>query len=146
MTAALPREALRALVREVLAESLPRPHADPAVEVVTLADDGDLDRLVRHLLDLFEDTEVRADIRSGALRFRLSGPPPGTRPAAARQPAPEAAPEPVVERIDKGAVTEARVRAAARSGATLVLGRSAVLTPLARDAARALRVVVEKER
>ena len=51
-----------------------------------------------------------------------------------------------VHRIDKGAVTEAAVRDAARAGARLVLGRRAVITPLARDRARAAGVEIEKER
>jgi hypothetical protein len=51
-----------------------------------------------------------------------------------------------VQRIEKGAVTERAVAAAAREGAALVLGPRAVLTPLARDKARALGVPVQKER
>src|SRR5262249_20810490 len=49
-------------------------------------------------------------------------------------------------RVDKGAVTEEMVRQAARAGARLVLGRRAVLTPLARDRARAAGVEIERER
>jgi hypothetical protein len=51
-----------------------------------------------------------------------------------------------VQRIEKGAVTERMVAAAAKAGAALVLGPRAVLTPLARDKARALGVPVQKER
>jgi hypothetical protein len=51
-----------------------------------------------------------------------------------------------VQRVEKGAVTERIVAAAARDGAALVLGPRAVLTPLARDKARALGVPVQKER
>ena len=51
-----------------------------------------------------------------------------------------------VQRIEKGAVTERTVAAAAKAGAALVLGPRAVLTPLARDKARALGVPVQKER
>ena len=47
--------------------------------------------------------------------------------------------------VEKGAVTEAQVKDAARAGVGLRLSRRAVLTPLARDQARALGVVVEKE-
>jgi hypothetical protein len=50
-----------------------------------------------------------------------------------------------VQRIEKGAVTERMVAAAAKAGASLVLGPRAVLTPLARDKARALGVPVQKE-
>jgi hypothetical protein len=48
--------------------------------------------------------------------------------------------------VDKGAVTEAMVGQAAQAGARLVLGRRAVLTPLARDRARAAGVEIERER
>jgi hypothetical protein len=51
-----------------------------------------------------------------------------------------------VQRVEKGAVTERMVAAAAKAGAALVLGPRAVLTPLARDKARALGVPVQKER
>jgi len=51
-----------------------------------------------------------------------------------------------VQRIEKGAVTERMVAAAAKAGAALLLGPRAVLTPLARDKARALGVPVQKER
>jgi hypothetical protein len=51
-----------------------------------------------------------------------------------------------IQRVEKGAVTERIVAAAARDGAALVLGPRAVLTPLARDKARALGVPVQKER
>jgi len=51
-----------------------------------------------------------------------------------------------VQRIEHGAVTERAVKKAKADGARLVLGRRAVLTPLARDRARILGVEIEKER
>ena len=57
-----------------------------------------------------------------------------------------AGPSAPVRRIERGAVTEAVIAAAARAGERLVLGRGAVLTPLARDRARASGVQIEKER
>jgi len=45
-----------------------------------------------------------------------------------------------------GAVTEAMINQAARAGERLVLGRGAVLTPLASDRARVSGVQIEKER
>ena len=106
-----------------------------AVETVSLRTDQELAAFVTRLLHLFENPRRRDDLRSGRLRFRLA---PGAGGAAgSAQP---------VQRIDKGAVTEAAVRDAARAGARLVLGRRAVLTPLARDRARAAGVEIEKER
>jgi hypothetical protein len=165
-------EAIRALVREVLADLLPAAARDPgnpgtagsvgpgglpggpgtgagapaqpglphtvrehveSVEVVSIRTDAELGSFVMHLLHLFENPKHRDALRAGRLRFRLAAPAAGG-PA---QPS---------HRIEKGAVTEAMVAASARAGARLVLGRRAVLTPLARDRARATGVEIVKER
>jgi len=146
-------DALRALVREVLAELLPAEVATggrrpglvqpglahsvrenvASVETVNLRTDADLDAFVVRLLHLFENPKQRDALRSGRLRFRLA---PAAGPGSARP----------AHRIEKGAVTEAMVRQAARAGARLVLGRRAVLTPLARDHARVAGVEIERER
>ena len=103
------------------------------VETVSLRTDQDLAAFETRLLHLFENPARRADLRSGRLAFRLAA------PAGPGQAGPS-------RRIDKGAVTEAVVRDAARAGARLVLGPRAVLTPLARDRARAAGVEIERER
>jgi hypothetical protein len=153
MTADGDAEVLRGLVREVLAELLPSsgapapaPAAPPqdgpaftprdgvrAVETVSLRTDAELAAFVTRLLHLFENPRHREDLRAGRLRFQLAA----AGVAGSARPA---------HRIEKGAVTEAAVREAARAGARLVLGRRAVLTPLARDRARAAGVEIEKER
>ena len=173
-------EAIRALVREVLADLLPATARDPgnpgaaggtgvpgsgmkgegeagggpgpvtgapgqqglphtvrehveSVEVVSIRTDAELGSFVLHLLHLFENPKHRDALRAGRLRFRLAAPVAG----GSAQPS---------HRIEKGAVTEAMVAASARAGARLVLGRRAVLTPLARDRARATGVEIVKER
>jgi hypothetical protein len=143
---------LRALVREVVRDAVadlatPPPAAehngaaptgplngDQRVreETVRLATDGDLDGFVRQLLRLFENPKTRADLRNGRLRFRLAGAAAGAQPAS--------------HRVDSGAVTERHVVDIAASGGSLVLGRRAVITPLAREKARALGVTIHKER
>jgi hypothetical protein len=95
-------------------------------EPVTIASDADLDRFVRALAARCEDPAARAALRSGAVRYTLGG---GT-----------------AIRVESGAVTEKTVKQAAASGARLVLAPRAVLTPLARERARALNVEVERER
>ena len=152
---AVDADVLRSLVREVLADLLPgggpSPGAGPPgapgqegpvftprdgvrdVETVSLRTDAELAAFVTRLLHLFENPKHRADLQAGRLRFRLAA---GGAAGSARP----------AHRIEKGAVTEATVRAAARDGARLVLGRGAVLTPLARDRARAAGVEIEKER
>jgi hypothetical protein len=114
----------------------PPPDPQPAgarVEWVTLDSDADLDGFVRSLVARFENPRDRMAIRSGALRFALR------RPAAA-------GPEGTVHRVERGAVTERTVKQAAAAGARLVLAPGAVLTPLAREKARALHVEIEREK
>jgi hypothetical protein len=140
---------LRALVREVIRDVLP--NGLPVTETVNLSTDSDLAVFVARLLDL--DPEQREELRSGRKRFRLATAPALPPPALAGRQDPQApaansnghARSPV-RRIETGAVTERVVNAAAQAGERLVLGRRAVLTPLARDRARASGVEIEKER
>jgi hypothetical protein len=106
------------------------------VETVSVRTDRELAAFVTRLLRLVENPRRRDDLRTGRLRFRLA---PGGAAGASASARP-------TRRVDKGAVTEATVRDAARAGARLVLGPRAVLTPLARDRARAAGVEIEKER
>ena len=139
---------LRALVREVIRDVLPQGLA--VTETVNLSTDDDLAAFVKRLLDL--DPGQREELRSGRKRFRLASPRAPSVPAGAGQVgaghsngAERAGPSAPVRRIERGAVTEAVIAAAARAGERLVLGRGAVLTPLARDRARASGVQIEKE-
>jgi hypothetical protein len=109
----------------------PRDGAD--VRVVRLATDEELRAFVLQVVRLADNPKRRGDLLAGRLRFTLDGGGPAAAPA-------------VQHRVDKGAVTERAVIAAAGAGAALVLGPRAVLTPLARDKARALGVRVDKER
>lgn len=139
--------ALRALVREVLADALPAAAAAAAVtptaagkdvRTVPVATEADLAALVAQVLALAEDPVAGPALRAGSIRFVPAGAPRAVGAVAAEAPA--------VHRVEKGAVTERTVTAAAQAGARLVLARQAVLTPLARDRARALGVEVERER
>ena len=103
------------------------------VESIKIGSDGDLDRFARHLLELFENPKNRQDLIAGRYRFTLA---PGHTPVG---------PTAHVRRIERGAVTERCVIAAADAGERLLLGRAAVLTPLGREKARSLGVHVEKE-
>jgi hypothetical protein len=105
----------------------PAPQA--GTELVVLRSDADLDRFVRTLLARFESPEDREAIRSGRLRFTLRE---GERSG--------------VVRVVRGAVTERTVEKAAKAGGRLVLGPGAVLTPLAREKARAKGIEIERER
>jgi hypothetical protein len=116
---------------EVIGDGSPAGHDDRSAEPVTIATDADLDRFVRALAARFEDADQRAAARAGRLRFTLG----------------HGAPTPTgAMRIARGAVTERTIKNAADAGARLVLGPGAVLTPLAREKARALGVELERER
>ena len=156
---------LRTLIREVIRDVLPK--GLPVTETVNLSTDEELAAFVTRLLDL--DPATREDLRAGRKRFRLAAPqnprgpqapqaPPVTRlasisvssaPSAAHgtngQTAVNGSADPPARRIERGAVTEKVVRDAARAGQRLVLGPRAVLTPLARDRARASVVEISKE-
>ncbi len=129
--------------------------SDGAVPV-RLATDEDLREFVLRVLRLADNPKRRRDLLAGRLRFTLA--PGGSAPSSpsagravptglpggnGQRPDHGAAPG---HRIGKGAVTERAVQAAANAGVRLVLGPRAVLTPLARDRARALGVPIEKER
>jgi hypothetical protein len=92
-------------------------------ETVRISSDDDLAAFVRSVLDRANE------IRSGRLRFTLGG---ATSAGAMR--------------VAHGAVTERTIKKAADAGGRLVLGPGAVLTPLAREKARALGVDIERER
>jgi hypothetical protein len=129
------------VVRDVVAEVARAQPTGPTqaaarsrVETVRITGSTDLQGFALRLLELYDNPKARDDVRTGRLAFELAG---GVAAAAAPG---------AVERVERGAVTERKVAAAAAVGARLVLGPRAVLTPLAREKARALGVVVEKER
>lgn len=123
--------------------SAPAQHGAPATagdereELVTLDSDDDLEQFIRQLMSRLENPRERLAVRTGRLRFRLrrtaGAVQSGVRPAAAT-------------RIERGAVTERMIQAAAAEGTRLVLAPGAVLTPLAREQARARGVQIERER
>lgn len=107
--------------------------AEPGSWTVRISSDDELHAFVLRVLKLSDNPKLRRDLIGGRVRFSLAGQSAGQAAQA-------------VQRIDKGAVTERTVLAAAKAGARLVLGPRAVLTPLAGDKARALGVPIEKER
>ncbi len=140
----------------VAAVHRPSTWAAPAAEPVTLRTDEDLERFVLALLVRLEDPTQREAIRAGRVRFTLGGAAApahgdargvGGPPAHARARGAGGAPAHAgVIHVARGAVTERKVAEAAKAGARLVLGPGAVLTPLAREKARALGIELERER
>ena len=158
---ALPPETLRALVREALRDALPGIVADLSAPPgsaapdagsrggprwVSVRDDEDLARLVAEVVRLADDPHDGPRLRSGELRFRLASPSSGTGPPASGAAAPAAADTAAERRVERGPVTERHVRDAEAAGVRrLVLGRAAVLTPMARDRARGAGVEIARE-
>jgi hypothetical protein len=105
------------------------PAPEGGVEHVTIGGDDDLNRFVRDLLTRPD----REAILGGRLRFTLGAT------------GPEGPASTGATHIPRGAVTERTVVAAGKAGGRLVLGPRAVLTPLAREKARALGVEIERE-
>jgi len=109
-------------------------NAPETTEQVRIDSDADLERFVHALLARSErDGEA---IRAGRVRFALQRGGGGV----------QAAPAAGAIRVERGAVTERTVEKAAKAGARLVLGEKAVLTPLAREKARAKGIEIERER
>jgi hypothetical protein len=137
-------DALRAMVREVLREVLPpggapaRGSTDAGVRQVRVRDDRDLAAVVTQVLDLADDPDRLADLRSGRLRFALM-----TDPGDSADDHPASVSASPLE-VERGAVTERLVHRAAREQRSLRIGPRAVVTPLARDRARALGVSIER--
>ena len=152
--AGLTTDELRAAVRSVLRDVLPPTTAATGADVeITLRTDADLDAFVRRVAALCEDSAQRAELRNGRRRFRLASAAgaggglsvPSAVSGAGAGASGTSAVSGSVLRFDRGAVTERAVKKAAADGVRLVVGRRAVLTPLARDKARSLGVVIEKE-
>jgi len=166
------REALRGLIRQVLRDAVPadvqkklsaalakkggaKTKAAPATnadqaEQITIASDSDLDRFVQRLLTMAEDSATRDALKSGRRKFQLvkgggrsvAAPRPQQREESRR---PTAAQSTGGGRIDKGLVAERHIVAAAKNGKRLTVAKGVAVTPLARDKARQLGVVIERE-
>jgi hypothetical protein len=146
--AAPPTSVPRSDADKVSAAAAPQPRSGPlggdyASWTVRISTDEDLNAFALRVLKLAGNPKLRQDLISGRARFRLAA---AARVLSASTALPASTGQAAAHRVDKGAVTERTVAAAAAAGARLVLGPRAVLTPLGRDKARALGVPIEKER
>ena len=118
---------LRGLVREVLKEAIAN-RATPKLgtEAVRIGTDAELQAFIARL----SSPGVIESVRNGKLRFTLG----------------QASPAPAnASTVLEGVVSEQKISALATKG-TVVLGATAVLTPLARDRARKLGLKIERRR
>jgi hypothetical protein len=135
------REMVREALRDALATSgkLPAPVSPAAVtEPISLTSNSELFAFVQRILDMATDSATANRLRSGQIRFELSG-----TSHQSHETTPQSNQNGL--RIERGAVTEAMVKKAAEAGGVLIAGPSAVVTPLAREKARKLGVTINKE-
>jgi hypothetical protein len=148
---------IRQLVREALRDLLPGAKApseavsgtllsrlraalaDPkgSTVEVRVGSAGDLTAFVRDLLQAPED--VRVGILSGKIGLSLA--PRGQIAAPAAQ-----APQHAAQQIAKGVVTEIMVAEIGKTHGRLVIGKGVVVTPLARDRAREMKLEIVRDR
>ena len=149
-TAGLMRDVIREVLREVVADQVAStvrglPNA-AAGDVVTVRSQEDLDAVVRRVLDDARSAGRRRAIETGEVRFVLdshaSPGPPRPSSGQASQHGSGSVGHHVVE---QGVLTERKVIAASRSGSAIVVTSKVVITPLARERARALGVEIQRE-
>ncbi|MDP1701975.1 MAG: hypothetical protein Q8L53_13575 [Aestuariivirga sp.] len=118
---------LRGLVREVLKEAMAnRAPPKQGVETIRIGSDADLQAFVSRLCS----PGIIESVRAGKLGFTL-----GQTASAPTSPGD----------ILEGVISEQKISALATKG-NLILGPTAVLTPLARDRARKLGLKIERRR
>ena len=148
---------IRQLVREALRDLLPAGKAgsetasgtllsrlraalnDPKRSTVEVRIDsgGDLTSFARDLLQAPED--IRVGILAGKIGLGLA---PRTQAAAHPAPASQRA----AHQIAKGVVTEIMVAEIGKTGDRLIIGKGVVVTPLARDKAREMKLEIVRDR
>nr|ACJ12447.1 hypothetical protein [Rhodococcus sp. T104]ACJ12453.1 hypothetical protein [Rhodococcus sp. T104] len=140
MTSA-PSHGLRALVRELISEIIPQLNLLTRPQRVVITDDEQLNDFVRRVVTTLDDPVTGPLLRSGQLRFQLDTSGNGATAASSPTPAAEGRASGGIE-IDKGVLTERIVARAITERARLVLGRTVVITPLAREQIRKSSVEV----
>jgi hypothetical protein len=149
MTQRIPADLLRDMVREILMDVVEsevsgrvegvadgEPKGGHRRETVAIGSQDDLNRAIRRILADATDPQRRGAIERGDVSFVLAAasPPPRATEIVEQ-----------VHRVEKGAVTERQVRAAAAAGAMIITAKRVVITPLAKDKARSLGVVITRE-
>lgn len=159
---AVTSDLLRSVIREVLQDVVAGEVAAatgarrpvPAGTVVRISSQADLDAAIRRVLADSADPRRRAEIESGRVRFQLATGAPatpghGSPTGSASTGSASAGSGTLVasaHRIVKGPLTERHVLAAARETTVIIIGERVVVTPLARERARATGVEIRRER
>jgi len=159
MAAGIDREELRALVREALKESLAAsasastPAADglarelraalarerPARLSLSVGCSADLDRFAHGIAEACGDDTLRAAILAGDVRFELAR----TAVPAAKPPVPARG---GAFEMSSGVLSEAKIVEISRTHKKILIGSDVVMTPLARDKAREMKVELVRQK
>jgi hypothetical protein len=136
--AAAPQAGFAATLRAALAKGT------PARVAVTIKSSADLDRFARDIAEASAHPELKAAIVSGGIGFDLGSASAATHaapPAAGRAASSGGAFE-----MKSGVLGETKIVDIARSHRKIILGAEVVLTPLARDKARELKVELTRQK
>ena len=160
MAAGIDREELRALVREALKESLATsaaaaapPAGDFAGELraalgrgrparlpVAVGSGADLDRFAKAVAEACSDDALKAAILAGDVHFEVARTVAGS---AARAPSPMKA---GAFEMSSGVLSEAKIVEISRTHKRILVGSDVVMTPLARDKAREMKVELVRQK
>ncbi len=133
-------DAVRSLIREVLAEELGRVARERSTtkETVTIKTNEDLQALVRHIAEIARDKSIRDRIIAGEHVFVLDS---QSGVSVAKTPAPNASD---VVQITQGFLSERAIEALPANTRVVQLGHGVRFTPLARDRLRQRKITVER--
>jgi hypothetical protein len=145
-----PRPETTAGERGSLSERVRRALKNGAAVEVAMAGERDLNAFAQQVALCALERDLLGAIAANRVRFKIAGPTRGVAAPAGAPGAPPAAAAPrdktAVFRWDKGVLNEARIAEIAKTHGRLVLGPKGVLTPLARDRARALKLEIERRK
>jgi len=143
-------DAVRAMIREVLAEELSRIARERAPssqteEIVSVNSDEELQSLVLHILKLSRDKTMRDKIIKGEHVFRLCNNSSQSKalPSIKKETTSQQGLDDAVQ-IEDGFLSERRVEALPPGTRIIRLGPGVRFTPLARDRLRRRKIAVER--
>ena len=159
--ARIDRDELRQMVRQALKETLGAGGASgdsqpaglvaelraalgrgrTATIAVAVRSAADLDRLARGLLDAGDHADLKAAILAGDIRFEPAGEEVGQKKTVARSATKEDA-----GHFESGVLGETKIVELARSHRSILIGRKVVVTPLAREKARQLKIELVRQK
>jgi hypothetical protein len=153
--ARIDRDELRSMVRQALKETLGAKGDAPSEAASDLASDiksalaggkpakikvsADLDAFARGILSAGEDAALRKAILGGDVRFEIAG---GAEPRSSQK----APAKGGSFHMETGVLGETKLVELARSHSKIVVGSDVVVTPLAREKARQLKVEIARQK